>query len=56
MKKRMTKSGSPARVPSAPRPRVYLDSTIPSTYFDERTSISDIIQRRVFGGTRNHVL
>jgi hypothetical protein len=44
MKKRMTKSGSPARVPSAPRPRVYLDSTIPSTYFDERTSISDIIQ------------
>ena len=43
MKKRTTKSGSPARVPSAPRPRVYLDSTIPSTYFDERASISDII-------------
>jgi hypothetical protein len=43
MKKRTTKPGSPARVPSAPRPRVYLDSTIPSTYFDERASISDII-------------
>jgi hypothetical protein len=36
MKKRTTKSGSPARVPSAPRPRVYLDSTIPSVYCDDR--------------------
>ena len=36
MKKRTTKSGSQARVPSAPRPRVYLDSTIPSVYCDDR--------------------
>jgi|ERR1017187_3346121 hypothetical protein len=44
MKKRTTKSSSSARVPSAPRPRVYLDSTIPSTYFDERESIRAIIK------------
>ena len=36
MKKRTTKSGSPARVPSVPRPRVYLDSTIPSVNCDDR--------------------
>jgi hypothetical protein len=36
MKKRTTKSGSRARVPSAPRPRVYLDSTIPSVHCDDR--------------------
>jgi len=44
MKKRTTKPSSQARVSSAPRPRVYLDSTIPSVYFDERESIRDIIQ------------
>jgi hypothetical protein len=36
MKKRTTKQSSKARVPSAPRPRVYLDSTIPSVYCDDR--------------------
>lgn len=29
---------------TGPRPRVYLDTTVPSAYFDERASISDIIQ------------
>jgi predicted nucleic acid-binding protein len=43
MKKRTTKSGSPARVPSAPRPRVYLDSTIPSYYFDTRPEILNYV-------------
>jgi predicted nucleic acid-binding protein len=42
MKKRTTKSGSKARV--APRPRVYLDSTIPSYYFDERPEILNYVQ------------
>jgi hypothetical protein len=39
MKKRTTKQSSKARVTSAPRPRVYLDSTIPSVFCDERDSI-----------------
>src|ERR1017187_4998236 len=43
MKKRTTKSGSQARVPSVPRPRVYLDSTIPSYYFDERAEILNYV-------------
>lgn len=44
MKQRTNKLISQARVPSAPLPRVYLDSTIPSTYFDERESIRDVIK------------
>jgi hypothetical protein len=44
MKKRTTKQSSKARVPSAPRPRVYLDSTIPSYYFDERAEILNYVQ------------
>lgn len=42
MKKRTTKQSSKARV--APRPRVYLDSTIPSYYFDERPEILNYVQ------------
>lgn len=43
MKKRTTKQSSQARVPSAPRPRVYLDSTIPSYYFDTRPEILNYV-------------
>ena len=43
MKKKTGKINTSQRPASALRPRVYLDSTIPSTYFDERESISDII-------------
>ena len=39
MKQRSTKQTSKARPANVPRPRVYLDSTIPSVYFDERDSI-----------------
>jgi hypothetical protein len=39
MKQRSTRQTSKARIASAPHPRVYLDSTIPSVYFDERDSI-----------------
>ena len=41
MKQRTTKQSSVARV--APRPRVYLDSTIPSYYFDERPELITLI-------------
>jgi hypothetical protein len=43
MKKRTTKSVSQARVSSVPRPRVYLDSTIPSYYFDTRPEILNYV-------------
>lgn len=43
MKKRAINSGSQARVPSVPRPRVYLDSTIPSYYFDTRAEILNYV-------------
>ena len=36
MKQRTTKPTSKARTASVPRPRVYLDSTIPSVYCDDR--------------------
>jgi len=39
MKKRTNKLSSPVRRAAGPRPRVYLDSTIPSVYFDERENI-----------------
>ena len=38
MKSRSSRQASKAHAASVPRPRVYLDSTIPSTYFDERDS------------------
>jgi hypothetical protein len=44
MKQRTTKRSGGAGAAAVPRPRVYLDSTIPSTYFDERARISDIIE------------
>jgi hypothetical protein len=36
MKQRITKRSSKARTATVPRPRVYLDSTIPSVYCDQR--------------------
>ena len=36
MKQRTSKRTSPARTAAVPRPRVYLDSTIPSAYCDQR--------------------
>ncbi|MSU57381.1 MAG: hypothetical protein EXS35_04245 [Pedosphaera sp.] len=45
MKQRTTKRSSQARtIAAGPRPRVYLDSTIPSYYFDERPEILNYIQ------------
>jgi predicted nucleic acid-binding protein len=43
MKQRTPKRTSPARTAAVPRPRVYLDSTIPSYYFDERAEILNYV-------------
>lgn len=44
MKSRLSKLPGKARRPGVPRPRVYLDSTIPSYYFDERPEILNYVQ------------
>jgi len=43
MKKRTIKSTSPAGTATGPRPRVYLDTTVPSYYFDERPALITLI-------------
>ena len=43
MKKRTTKTSSQARTAAGPRPRVYLDTTVPSYYFDQRPKLITLI-------------
>ena len=43
MKQRTTKPSSPAGIAAVPRPRVYLDTTVPSYYFDERPKLVTLI-------------
>jgi hypothetical protein len=43
MKQRTTKPSSPAGITAVPRPRVYLDTTVPSCYFDERPKLVTLI-------------